>query len=130
MDSQVLLKAMSSTQIHDDFFLKRTTSLDETIQYLIMMTRHIHHIYATNDFYAIRDRALLYADNSITKTRHALKRRLSREVFVSYGIFQDLNTKSKSRTLGDTFAYQLLRIKGISPSKASSIITVYPVLHS
>ena len=129
MDPQALLKAMSDTQLLDGFFLKRTSSLEETIQYLTLMTRYIQSIYATRDICVIRDRALQYTANSIKKTRDAMKRRLSREGFVSYGIFQDLNMKSsKSRTLDETFAHQLLRIKGISPSKASAIILLYPVL--
>jgi crossover junction endonuclease MUS81 len=130
IDSQALLKAMSDTQLLDGFFLKRTSSLDETIQYLTLMTRYIQSIYSTRDLCVIRDRALQYASNSIKKTRDAMKRRLSREGFVSYGIFQDLNTKSKLRTLDEVFVHQLLRIKGISPSKASAIILIYPVLRS
>jgi crossover junction endonuclease MUS81 len=130
IDAQMFRKAMSDTQLHDGFFLKRTSSLDETIHYLTQMTHHVNTTYLAGDLCAVRDRALHHAGHSIGKARDALRRRLSRDVFVSYGLFQDLNTKSKSRTLGETFVYQLLRIKGISPSKARAITTVYPVLRA
>jgi hypothetical protein len=87
-------------------------------------------VYTAQDLYVLRDRALQHADYSIFRARSMLKKRFSYPVFVSYGIFQDLNTKSKLRTVEDIFARFLLKIKGISPPKARAIIAIYPVLRS
>lgn len=43
--AQAIQTAMSSTQIVDGFFLKRTASIDETVDYLVTLNRMVKKMY-------------------------------------------------------------------------------------
>jgi crossover junction endonuclease MUS81 len=53
----------------------------------------------------------------------------NRTFHVSFASYSDLNSKSRSLTLKDTFIKLLMTIRGLSAEKAAEIVKVYPTPH-
>ncbi|CAG8552039.1 18251_t:CDS:2 [Gigaspora rosea] len=95
--------AISSLQMLNGYFLKRTATIDQSIDYLVRMTRMLKEMY----------------ENLATLHPH-------HTYLVTYSSYSDLNSKSKPLTLKDTFVRMLMTIRGISVDKAAEIIKNYP----
>ncbi|CAJ0850600.1 1292_t:CDS:2 [Entrophospora sp. SA101] len=120
--------ALSSTQILNGFFLKRTSSIDQTVEYLIRVTNMLKSVYEESITYIIPDN-LIYRSTFLTLKEQLATVYKDRIYHVSYASYSELNSKSKSLTLRDIFLKFLMTIKGISAEKAMEIIKKYPTPH-
>nr|KAJ3422042.1 Crossover junction endonuclease mus81 [Polyrhizophydium stewartii] len=140
-----LVSAMTQTQILDGFFLKRTFSPQETVQYLFNMTRVVQSMYAAGGnllhctffreqnqtIYALRARDT--DRNTVAGTRQTLAAALRispTNVVVTYGAFVEMNSKTGGLTLSDVWMRQLMCIRGVSAEKAASVAAHFPTMSS
>ncbi|KAI8141059.1 hypothetical protein BJV82DRAFT_671051 [Fennellomyces sp. T-0311] len=118
--AQAIQTAMSSTQAVDGFFLKRTASINDTIDYLVNMTKMVEQIYHNATLYRIPAHA-------VTRTGYLeQKKRLGKNHLVSYPIFSELNSKSDTLTIKDVYLRMLMTVRGVSAEKASALMKIYP----
>ncbi|CAG8578760.1 17339_t:CDS:2, partial [Acaulospora morrowiae] len=116
--------AMSSIQILNGYFLKRTANIDQSIDYLVRMTKILKNMYENTRLYVIPDHAV-YRNTFLEMKQNLALIYPDRTFHVTYASYSDLNSKSKPLTLKDTFAKMLMTTRGISVDKAAEIIKNY-----
>ncbi|KAG0123275.1 hypothetical protein HOY82DRAFT_619471 [Tuber indicum] len=117
--------AISSTQVVDGFFVKRTGKLDDTIRYLVRMTKKLEKEYETKDLNLIPDNLL---DSSTYQAfrKHLNEKFPEKQFNINYSIFSTLVSKSASLNLRDVYLKMLMCVRGISLDKALQIQKAYP----
>ncbi|KAF9907634.1 Crossover junction endonuclease mus81 [Linnemannia zychae] len=119
-----LRTAMTSTQVLDGCFLKRTGSTDQTIDYLVAMTNALKTKYEDQVLYVIPDNVI--ERDSYLDLRDYLRKKSPGRVYVtSYKAFAKLNSKSESLTVRDNFVKMLMVVRGLSSEKAVEIAKAY-----
>lgn len=120
-----IYSAMAATLIANDYFVKRTSSVDETVGYLMRMTRMLKVAYAGKPIYAIPES---YVDRLtfLPLQRHldSTNPRVPKH-HVTFAGFQILNSKSGSLTLRDLLMKFLMCVRGIGAEKAQELATKY-----
>ncbi|SAL95528.1 hypothetical protein [Absidia glauca] len=123
--AQAIQTALSCVQAIDRFYLTRTNNLDETIDYLVRLTRLIGQLYKDTTLQEIPtpliNRNNYYALKTALSERHA-----STYQVIPYAIYNQLNSKSGTTTLQDLYTKMLMTIKGVNAEKAYSLVKVYP----
>ncbi|KAK9235685.1 hypothetical protein V1525DRAFT_409250 [Lipomyces kononenkoae] len=129
VDLGVLLEsvqtAISSTQVVNGFFLKRSSGVEETVKYLGRLTCKIKEIYEDMELHVIPDDAIdsrTYL--SLMLHLHATDPRTS--YHISFPKFQGVTSKSNNLTIRDVFLRMLLTIRGVSWEKAIEIQKHFP----
>lgn len=117
--------AMSSTQVVNGFFVKRTAKLDDTIRYLVRMTKMLEGIYAQQPL------PLIPSNLVESRTYPALLRHLETtfptlRFHPTYTDFSSLISKSGALTLKDVYLKMLMCVRGVSVEKAAEIQKLYP----
>jgi ERCC4-type nuclease len=125
---QAIQTAMSSTQIIDGIYLKRTNNVDETIDYLVSATKLIKRIYANTTLYSIPGHIITRQNYLDLKAAYKCRASsIKKEAFlVSYTLFGQLNSKNGSTSLHEVYLRMLMTIKGCNAERALSLIKVYP----
>ncbi|KAI1289065.1 Crossover junction endonuclease mus81 [Mortierella claussenii] len=116
--------AMTSTQVHDGFFLRRTNHTDQTIDYLVSVTNALRHLYENETLYGIPD-AVVERASYLDLQAHLQETMPDRTYLTSYRSFGSLNGKSETLMVKDTFVKMLMTIRGISSEKAVEVARVY-----
>ncbi|KAI5838015.1 hypothetical protein DFP73DRAFT_566575 [Morchella snyderi] len=116
----VVERAISSTQVVDGFFVKKTSKLDETIQYLVRMTTMLQKLYQSQDLYMIPD-ALVDHKTYPELLKHLAATFPNKKFFITYPVFSSLASKSGSLTLRDLLLKFLMVVRGITIEKACEI---------
>ncbi|KAG0372548.1 Crossover junction endonuclease mus81 [Mortierella sp. AD032] len=116
--------AMTTTQVHEGFFLKRTGSTDQTIEYLVAMTEALKEKYEHQVLYVIPDE-VIERDSYLDLLEELRRKSPGREYLTSYQAFAKLNSKSETLTVRDNFVKMLMVIRGLSAEKAIEIAKVY-----
>ncbi|KAI9261458.1 hypothetical protein BDA99DRAFT_511408 [Phascolomyces articulosus] len=117
---QAIQTAMSSTQTVDGFFLKRTPTISDTIDYLVTLTKLIEQIYDNVTLYRIPDH-LINRNDYVEQ-----KKRYGDHHLITYTMYSGLNSKTDTLTLKDLYLRMLMTIRGVSAEKAQSLIKIYP----
>ncbi|KAG1132307.1 hypothetical protein G6F42_002479 [Rhizopus arrhizus] len=128
---QSIQTAMSSTQIIDGIFLKRTNGIDETIDYLVCLTKLIERIYKETTLYPIPEH--IVTSQNYLELRKAYKEKLgeSNSVYlISYPVYNQINSKNGSTNLHEIYLRMLMCIKGVNAEKALALMRIYPTPHS
>lgn len=117
--------AISSTQVVNEFFLKRTAGVEDTVRYLARLTRQLSQLYCKKTLHVIPDHAI------DRKTYlHLLKHLQTTDPDTCYNIsfakFQSTCSKSGNLTVRDVYLRMLLTISGISWEKAIEIQKEFP----
>ena len=128
---QAVQTAMSSTQIIDGIFLKRTNTIDETIDYLVSATKLVKHIYQGFTLHAIPGHIITrqnYLDlkQAYQKKAVAGSDNLKEAYLVSYPLLGQLNSKNGSTSVHEVYLRMLMTIRGVNAEKALSLMKVYP----
>ncbi|QRW00213.1 DNA excision repair protein ERCC-4 [Ceratobasidium sp. AG-Ba] len=121
--------SLSSTQVIDRFFLKETTSIEDTLDYLSRLHNTILTLHKDKDLCIIPPQVI---------KRHrflALKQELNsmdgeRTYHTTYKSYQDLNRKNGFYTLQDNMARILQCIRGLSEEKIAALLEHYPTPRS
>ncbi|KAI9246201.1 hypothetical protein BY458DRAFT_591073 [Sporodiniella umbellata] len=127
---QAIQTAMSSTQIIDHIFLKRTSNMDETIRYLISVHRMIERCYANRQLYPIPDHRVTSQNYLALRTEYRVQREKENTAYlISYSVYNQINSKSGSTNLHEIYLRMLMYIRGVNAEKALALIQVYPTPH-
>jgi crossover junction endonuclease MUS81 len=115
-----ILTAISSTQVVNGFFVKRTAKLDDTIRYLARMTKMIRSMYLGKDLYIVPDSHV--EAHTYTQLREHIKTTYpGKDFYLRYETFSQLVSKAACMTLRDLFLKMLMCVRGISAEKALEI---------
>ncbi|OBZ86660.1 Crossover junction endonuclease MUS81 [Choanephora cucurbitarum] len=127
--AQAIQTAMSSTQIIDGIFLKRTSSIDDTIDYLVSITRLIERIYRNTRLYIIPSH--LITRQNYLGLKGACPRRQGEIAYViTYTLYNQLNAKNGSASLHEVYLRMLMTIRGVNAERALSLMKIYPTPRS
>lgn len=118
------MTAKSQIQVHNRFFLKETTKISQTIDFLVTMTNAIKSSLATTDLHIIPPR---YLSRSTYQALQVHLRQTSPSItyLTSFEAYQELNDKNASRTLKVAFGRMLLSVKGMSAERVSAILDIW-----
>jgi crossover junction endonuclease MUS81 len=115
-----ILTAISSTQVVNGFFVKRTAKLDDTIRYLVRMTKMLRSMYLGKDLYIVPD-SHVEAHTYAQLREHIKNTYPGKDFYLRYETFSQLVTKGACMTLRDLFLKMLMCVRGISAEKALEI---------
>ncbi|KAJ1310378.1 hypothetical protein OPQ81_007116 [Rhizoctonia solani] len=121
--------ALSSTQVIDRFFLKETTSIEDTLDYLANLHKTILKIYADKPIHVIPPH-LIKRYNFLALKRHLNTVHPERTYHTTYSSYQELNRKNGFYTLQDCMARMLQCIRGLSEEKIAALLEIYPTPRS
>ncbi|CAE6476656.1 unnamed protein product [Rhizoctonia solani] len=121
--------ALSSTQVIDRFFLKETTSMEDTIDYLSNLHRAILKIHADKSLYIIPPH-LIKRYNFLELKKHLNTLDTEKIYHTTYTSYQALNRKNGFYTLQDCMARMLQCIRGLSEEKIAALLEHYPTPRS
>ena len=145
---EMVASAIASTQVLNEYFIKKTKHLDESIRYLARMTLLLRKMYGVEDSPSSPDAANNINLNSgaptpISRIGLIPGRRLStdsyliildnlrsRDPSITYGVsftaFSALTSKSDILTLRDVFLKMLMCTRGVTGEKALEIQQIWP----
>ncbi|KAJ3104911.1 Crossover junction endonuclease mus81 [Phlyctochytrium planicorne] len=111
--------AFTQVQMEDGFFLKRTTSSEESLSYIAGISRQLTQCFSRENLTAERISELAKPE-WFSRCRHIENMRL-----ITFQDFSRLNSKSKNLVLKDIWTRQLMTVSGISAEKAIAISSEY-----
>jgi len=116
-------------QLIDGLHLRYTEGTQETVSFLASLTHRIIAKLETGSLHG----AIMTAPAQRHPYRRFLeeqKKKHGEPIFMSYGCFSQLNSKSANMTVRDLFLRQLLHIRGMTADKALLIVDQFPTMHS
>ncbi|KAJ3325164.1 Crossover junction endonuclease mus81 [Boothiomyces sp. JEL0866] len=120
--------ALTQTQILNNFFLKQTANVEETVMYLKDMTNVLSMEYKKRPLHVLE--AIDIQKDTHLLLRSGLCKKHGHPFFIPFGTFNELMTKSKAFTIGDVYLRQLLSIRGLSQEKAMALVKKFPTIKS
>ena len=121
---EAVQSVMASMQVVNGYFLKRTQKMDDTIRYLVSMTRLLKKVYENKQLNVIPTRALT-AKNYLPLMKHLRETQPTVSHHISYPAFSSLASKSDNMALRDLFLKMLMCSKGVTGEKAIEIQKVW-----
>jgi crossover junction endonuclease MUS81 len=121
---EAVQSVMASMQVVNGYFLKRTQKMDDTIRYLVSMTRLLKKVYENKQLNVIPTRALT-AKNYLPLMKHLRETQPTASHHISYPAFSSLASKSDNMALRDLFLKMLMCSKGVTGEKAIEIQKVW-----
>ncbi|KAG5996719.1 Crossover junction endonuclease mus81 [Claviceps pusilla] len=112
--------AIASTQVVNEYFVKRTTKMDETIKYLSRLTAMLKKKYEQQILRVIPSRCIT-AQNYLPLLEHLRHTQPSQGYYVTYAVFSSLSSKSELITLRDVFLKMLMTTRGVTGERALEI---------
>nr|SVE75130.1 EOG090X06E6 [Daphnia dolichocephala] len=112
MPEASVLQAIANTQIIERFQVHWTQKSDESVSFLVQMTKHLIELYRGK-----------------TVTSRGCQEKVGRDWQTSLVTFKELytnSTKLKPLSVTQMFAKQLMQLHGLSGEKAEAIIKLYP----
>lgn len=123
--AEAVESAMASMQVVDGFFVKQTTKLDDTIQYLARMTRTLKKLYEAKDINVLPSQSFEAEAATILLAR--FRKMAPNRIFgMTFSLFSAMCDKSESMTLRDVYLKMLMCIKGVTGEKAVEIQKIWP----
>ncbi|KAJ5333620.1 uncharacterized protein N7506_007403 [Penicillium brevicompactum] len=144
---EMVASAIASTQVLNEYFIKKTKHLDESIRYLARMTLLLRRMYGVEDPPSNPDGnsnatpsgpagqvskiglipgRRLANDSYLTILDKFRSRDSSTTYGVSFVIFSALTSKSDTLTLRDVFLKMLMCTRGVTGEKALEIQQIWP----
>lgn len=112
--------ALASLQVVSGFFLKQTRNMDETIRYLVRMTRELKDMFEKRTLSVIPT-PVLTAGNYLPVMKHLRETQAADSWHITYPAFASLASKSQMMTLRDVYLKMLMCTKGVTGEKAIEI---------
>jgi len=132
MDSDILQKSaamvessITSTQVVEGYFLKRTKDMDATIKYLAVMTRMLQNdVYKNKDLHVIPSKVIT-SNNYMPLVQHLRTTKPGTDYNITYAAFGSLVSKSGASTLRDVYLKMLMCTRGVTGEKALEIQKIW-----
>jgi crossover junction endonuclease MUS81 len=117
--------AIASMQVVDNFFVKQTTKLDDTVRYLARMTKTLKSLYESKDINVIPARS--FEVEAVTILLDRFRKTAPDKIFsMTFSVFGAMCDRSNSMTLRDVYLKMLMCIRGITGEKAVEIQKIWP----
>lgn len=117
---EAITSALASTQVVNDYFVKRTTKMDETIKYMARMTAMLKRTYESKTLQVIPTKVLT-AQNYLPLLESAREQDPEHGHYITYQAFSSIASKSEMMTLRDVFLKMLMTTKGVTGERALEI---------
>ncbi|EXJ67461.1 uncharacterized protein A1O5_09474 [Cladophialophora psammophila CBS 110553] len=120
-----LESAIASMQVVDNFFVKQTTKLDDTIHYLARMTKTLKRLYESKDVNIIP--AQSFGAEAVTISLERFRKTSPGRAFgMTFSVFSAMCDKTESMTLRDVYLKMLMCTRGVTGDKAIEIQKIWP----
>lgn len=117
--------AIASTQVINNFFVKKTQRMDDTIDYLVRMTHLLKKKYESKPLRIIPTN-IITTGNYLPLLKHLEKTEPRKNYHISFPAFSSLTSKSDSLTLRDVFLKMLMCTRGLTGEKAIELQKRWP----
>lgn len=117
---EAVSSAIASTQVVNNYFVKRTAKLDDTIRYLARMTKMLQAMYEKRDLQIIPTK-VIEAKTYLALITWLCEEQPSKGHFLTFSAFSALCGKSDAMTLRDVFLKMLMCTRGVTGEKALEI---------
>jgi crossover junction endonuclease MUS81 len=117
---EAVQSAIASTQVVNEYFVKRTTKMDETVRYLSRLTAMLKRRYEKQTLHVIPSRVIT-PQNYAPMLQHLRETQPSIGHYVTYQAFSSLASKSEMMTLRDVFLKMLMTTRGLTGERALEI---------
>ncbi|KAL2067014.1 hypothetical protein VTL71DRAFT_1438 [Oculimacula yallundae] len=117
---EAVASAIASTQVVNGYFVKKTQKMDDTIRYLVSMTKLLKDKYEVKPLYLIPTKTVT-TTNYLPLLQDLAKKQPSIDYHITYDAFADISSKSGNSTLRDTYLKMLMCIRGVTGEKALEI---------
>lgn len=115
--AEAMKTAIASCQVTDGFFVKRTQKMDDTISYLIGLTKMLKERYESKPLHVIPC-PVITANNYRPLLKHLEEAEPGTEYHVTYEAFSSLASKSETLTVRDVYLKMLMCTRGLTGEKA------------
>ena len=117
--------AIASMQVVDNFFVRQTTKLDDSIAYLARMTKTLKGLYEAKDVNVIPSQS--FEAEAVTIMLERFRKISPHRVFgITFSVFNAMCDKSDSMSLRDVYLKMLMCIRGVTGEKAIEIQKNWP----
>lgn len=117
---EAVRSAIASMQVVNGFFVKQTLTMDDTIRYLVSMTKIIKEKYEGKPLKIIPTNVIT-AHNYLPLLQDLAKKEPSSDYHITYPVFTALSNKSDTMTLRDVYLKMLMCTRGVTGEKAIEI---------
>jgi crossover junction endonuclease MUS81 len=117
---EAVQSAIAGTQVVEGYFIKKTQKMDDTIRYLVSMTKLLKQRYEKKPLHLIPTKVIT-TGNYMPLVEHLRKTKPSTEFHITYSAFASLSSKSETLTLRDVYLKMLMCTRGITGEKALEI---------
>lgn len=117
--------AIASTQVINNFFVKKTQRMDDTIDYLVRMTHILKKKYESHPLRIIPTN-IITTGNYLPLLAHLAKIEPRRNYHITFPAFSSLSSKSDSLTLRDVYLKMLMCTRGLTGEKAIEVQKRWP----
>lgn len=117
--------AIASTQVVNGFFVKKTQRMDDSIKYLVSMTKLLKARYEKQPLHVIPTKIITHA-NYLPLLTSLAEKEPRKNYYITYPIFASLSSKSESLTLRDIYLKMLMCTRGLTGEKAIEIQKRWP----
>lgn len=117
---EAVRSAIASMQVVNGFFVKQTLTMDDTIRYLVSMTKILKQKYEAKPLKIIPTN-IITTQNYLPLLTHLAKKEPSSEYHITYPVFTALSNKSDTMTLRDVYLKMLMCTRGVTGEKAIEV---------
>ncbi|KAK0104821.1 Crossover junction endonuclease mus81 [Cadophora gregata] len=117
---EAVASAIASTQVVNGYFVKKTQKMDDTIRYLVSMTKILKDKYETKPLNLIPTKNIT-TTNYLPLLEDLSKKQPGTDYHITYDAFADISSKSGNSTLRDVYLKMLMCIRGVTGEKALEI---------
>jgi len=122
---EAMESAIAAMQVVNGYFVKQTSKIDETINYLYHMTNSLKDIYERKELHVLPSRHLDV--QTYLPMLERLRQKSPAHVYcTTFSAFSSLCDKSDSMTLRDVYLKMLMCTRGVTGDKAIEIQKVWP----
>jgi len=117
---EAVQSAIAGTQVVEGYFIKKTQKMDDSIRYLVSMTKLLKEKYERKPLHLIPTKVIT-TGNYMPLVEHLRKTKPATEFHITYSAFASLSSKSETLTLRDVYLKMLMCTRGITGEKALEI---------
>lgn len=112
-----------NTQVIDGLFIKETMSIQDSAEYLRLMTNQLVRIYKDKILHSLKMDEVkdLKKESSFDEII-----KMEEQHLIQFHEFSSQTDKNKVLTVREMFAKQLMQMKGVSTDRAVAIVDIYP----
>jgi crossover junction endonuclease MUS81 len=118
--AEAIESSITSTQVVDKYFVKKTQKIDDTISYLVCMTNMLKGIYEKQELHVIPS-SVLTTRNYLPLLKSLRATEPATDYHITYSAFHSLASKSETLILRDVYLKMLMCTRGITGEKALEI---------